>query len=197
MRKIKQGGLFDQKIIEVNTRKILFSEFIVNHKNGIIYYDGSTYTHIAGNEFVLSGLMYGDDESHYIKINNEHVMYVTNTFTDSGFDICSINRDIKTKNVPVKTYVMFDKSTGFYKIGKSVNPRYREKTLQSEKPTIELLHVFHTNIEKKLHKEYHNKRIRGEWFALEISDIEKMVTNAIKNGWIKTESDVLKAIESV
>lgn len=30
-----------------------------------------------------------------------------------------------------------------------------------------------------------------------ISDIEKMVTNAIKNGWIKTESDVLKAIESV
>lgn len=30
-----------------------------------------------------------------------------------------------------------------------------------------------------------------------ISDIEKMVTTAIKNGWIKTESEILKAIESI
>jgi len=30
-----------------------------------------------------------------------------------------------------------------------------------------------------------------------ISDIEKLVTTAIKNGWIKTESDILKAIENI
>ena len=88
---------------------------------------------------------------------------------------------------------MIDISTGYYKIGKSVSPIYREKTLQSEKPTIDLLYIFHADIEEKLHKEYHNKRIRGEWFALETSDIEKIVTS----GWIKTESDILKAIETI
>lgn len=30
-----------------------------------------------------------------------------------------------------------------------------------------------------------------------ISDIEKTVTTAIKNGWIKTESEILKAIQSI
>lgn len=30
-----------------------------------------------------------------------------------------------------------------------------------------------------------------------ISDIEKLVTTAIRNGWIKTESDILKAIETI
>ena len=36
-------------------------------------------------------------------------------------------------------YLMFDTSNGYYKIGISKKPEYREKTLQSEKPTIELV----------------------------------------------------------
>ena len=31
----------------------------------------------------------------------------------------------------------------------------------------------------------------------QISDIEKTITTAIKNGWIKTESEILKAIETI
>lgn len=43
---------------------------------------------------------------------------------------------------------MKDCNTGFYKIGKSINPKLRERTLQSEKPTIKIIKVFDKNIEK-------------------------------------------------
>lgn len=69
------------------------------------------------------------------------------------------------------TYIMCDKNTGFYKIGKSANPRFRERTLQSEKPTIELLMVFKADIELNLHSRYERKRIRGEWFILTPDDL--------------------------
>ena len=65
-----------------------------------------------------------------------------------------------------KTYIIKDKNTGHYKIGKSINPLDREKTLQSEKPTLKLIKVFKKDIETKLHKEYKDFRIRGEWFNL-------------------------------
>jgi hypothetical protein len=64
---------------------------------------------------------------------------------------------------------MKDKFTGYYKIGRSVKPKYRERTLQSEKPTIEL--VFSTAETKKineklLHAKYKDQQVRGEWFDL-------------------------------
>jgi hypothetical protein len=78
------------------------------------------------------------------------------------------------KDVATFVYVMIDKSTGFYKIGRSKNPQIREKTLQSEKPTIEMLFNYSgTNKdEKTLHQTFGNKRIRGEWFDLSGSDIQ-------------------------
>ena len=66
----------------------------------------------------------------------------------------------------VKTYLMKDNLTKLYKIGRSNNPLNRERTLQSEKPSIKMVKVWSENIEKKLHKEYSNYRIRGEWFKL-------------------------------
>lgn len=75
-----------------------------------------------------------------------------------------------------KVYVMIDKNTGYYKIGRSNNPLYREKTLQSEKPSIELIHQFDARVkdEKELHTLFSSKRIRGEWFDLAGSDIAKV-----------------------
>jgi hypothetical protein len=61
---------------------------------------------------------------------------------------------------------MKDNTTGLYKIGKSKNPEYREKTLQSEKPTIKMIKVFESDIESDLHKEFADVRVRGEWFKL-------------------------------
>jgi hypothetical protein len=80
-------------------------------------------------------------------------------------------------------YLMKNERNGYIKIGKSNNPKYREKTLQSEEPEISL--IFKKNVinpstkEKNLHKKYSDKRIRGEWFDLteqDISDIKKEIT---------------------
>lgn len=71
-------------------------------------------------------------------------------------------------------YLMKDTSNGYYKIGISNTPEYRERTLQSEKPTIEMLACkkFPTrkiaeSIESALHTAYSQQRLRGEWFNLD------------------------------
>ena len=79
----------------------------------------------------------------------------------------TINKEkenIKTQNK--KTYLMKDNHNGFYKIGYSKNPKFREITLQSEKPSIKMVKTWDKNIESLLHKKYHNNRVRGEWFDL-------------------------------
>ena len=48
-------------------------------------------------------------------------------------------KSFEFKGKTSKVYVMIDKNTGYYKIGKSTNPNLRERTLQSEKPTIEMI----------------------------------------------------------
>lgn len=91
-----------------------------------------------------------------------------------------IDSDSATENLNSTccVYLMIDTTNNFHKIGISNNPRYREHTLQSDKPTIELLcakeypsRAIAEAIESALHKTYASKRIRGEWFNLEPSDI--------------------------
>ena len=75
-----------------------------------------------------------------------------------------------------KTYLMKDSNTGLIKIGKAIDPKFRERTLQSEKPTISLFTICDDLVERELHKKYNDKRVRGEWFKLskdEVSDIIK------------------------
>lgn len=78
-------------------------------------------------------------------------------------------------------YLMIDKANNFYKIGISNKPDYREKTLQSEKPTIEMIcckrlpsRKIASSIEQALHQAYKDKRIRGEWFSLTANDIKEI-----------------------
>ena len=89
-----------------------------------------------------------------------------------------INDTDKNDKGTCYVYLMIDTTNNFYKIGISNNPRYREHTLQSDKPTIELIcakeypsRTIAEAIESALHKAYANKRIRGEWFNLEDNDI--------------------------
>ena len=74
-----------------------------------------------------------------------------------------------------KTYLMKDSNTGLTKIGKTVDPKHRERTLQSEKPTISLFAVCEDNIETKLHKIYKDKRTRGEWFNLTKEEVDNII----------------------
>ena len=79
-------------------------------------------------------------------------------------------------------YLMKDVSNGYFKIGISNTPEYRERTLQSEKPTIEMLACkkFPTrkiaeSIESALHNTYSQQRIRGEWFNLNDEDVAAII----------------------
>ena len=74
-----------------------------------------------------------------------------------------------------KTYLMRDSNTGLIKIGKAIDPKFRERTLQSEKPTISLFAVCDNLVEDELHKKYSDKRVRGEWFKLSEDEVSGII----------------------
>ncbi len=82
-------------------------------------------------------------------------------------------KEVKEK----QCYIMKDENTGYYKIGNSINPKKRERTLQAEKPTIKLIKVFKENHEKELHDNYSNYRVRGEWFKLSEVQLKYICTH--------------------
>jgi hypothetical protein len=91
------------------------------------------------------------------------------------------NEDVTQSSSTCYVYLMVDTTNNFHKIGISNNPKYREHTLQSDKPTIELLcakeypsRAIAEAFESALHRVYSSKRIRGEWFKLDPSDIEEI-----------------------
>lgn len=86
------------------------------------------------------------------------------------------------KDESCHVYLMHDTTNGYYKIGISNKPYYRERTLQSEKPTIELIiskkfpiRRIAESIEKSLHSSYDDKRLRGEWFELDERDVKHII----------------------
>ncbi len=105
-----------------------------------------------------------DVEEILIKFGIEHIKALSDEITQ-----------IRKPIIPQKTYLMVDDNTNMVKIGKSINPKLRESTLQSEKPTIRLLYVCEDLVEDKLHEEYASKRVRGEWFALTSDEVNKIV----------------------
>ena len=79
-------------------------------------------------------------------------------------------------------YLMQDTTNSYYKIGISNNPDYRERTLQSEKPTIEMIackkyptRKIAASIESALHTAYSQQRLRGEWFNLDEADVAAII----------------------
>lgn len=77
---------------------------------------------------------------------------------------------------------MRDNTNGYYKIGISNKPEYREKTLQSEKPSIELVackkypvRIIAESFESALHTTYSQQRLRGEWFNLNDADVAAII----------------------
>lgn len=79
-------------------------------------------------------------------------------------------------------YLMLDTTNNYYKIGMSNKPEYREKTLQGDKPSIELLcskeypnKGIARSIEQALHSNFSSKRIRGEWFELDLMEVQNIL----------------------
>lgn len=76
-----------------------------------------------------------------------------------------------------RVYLIRNNTNGFTKIGFSVQPRMREKTLQSEEPELLLLGSIEGSrrTERALHEAYADQRIRGEWFDLTDSDVREIL----------------------
>ncbi len=74
-------------------------------------------------------------------------------------------------------YIMLDTANQYRKLGYSKNPTYRESTLQSEKPSIELVHKFRGTMkqEKECHRILSKYRVRGEWFSPDLP-IDTMIS---------------------
>ena len=86
------------------------------------------------------------------------------------------------KEDPCFVYLMHDEAKGFYKIGMSNNPVYREGTLQSEKPTIKSIashkypsRKFASALEAALQNLYSNLHVRGEWYRLRDEDVNEII----------------------
>lgn len=78
---------------------------------------------------------------------------------------------------PLKTgfvYLMRNRRNGYTKIGWSKDPKFRERTLQSQEPEIELIGKWPGTFKDELvwQIRFSAKRIRGEWFDLSGKDIE-------------------------
>ena len=106
----------------------------------------------------------------------KEVVYI-NTTTDKK----PIDNVIKVKNKSKpKTYIMLDEYTGYVKIGYSINVEFREKTLSAQFPKIKTIKIFNKNIEKVLHRKYHQYRLRGEWFDIPDYHLNNLLNQNIK-----------------
>lgn len=80
--------------------------------------------------------------------------------------------DLKLHDNKIRyTYIMSDAS-GYYKIGKSFYPEYRKTQLATGNPTIKLEFFINGDREYELQKHFENKRVNGEWFALDKKDLK-------------------------
>jgi hypothetical protein len=68
-------------------------------------------------------------------------------------------------------YLMKNMDNGYYKIGFSQQPEYRERTLQAQEPDVRLLATIPgtKQLEQKLRSDFAEHRARGEWFSFSSS----------------------------
>jgi len=91
---------------------------------------------------------------------------------------------LRKSSFEVFTYLMEDTRNGMIKIGKSKNPERREKTLQSEAPSVEMRIAVPTesDFESELHGEFDHLRRRGEWFEMSSSEIKAVIERLLSHG---------------
>lgn len=73
------------------------------------------------------------------------------------------------------TYVMYDGSA-LYKIGRSVNPNERLRSLCTANPSLQLIMVCNADIECTIHKLFTSKRVKREWFKLDQNDMDLLLS---------------------
>ena len=118
-----------------------------------------------------------------LKMEMEMIGFVDNDALEDWFHTMWIKYRPEDfgKTEQVFVYLMKDKANGLYKIGKSINPKCRERTLQSEKPSIKMVFTMPEREgfnERSLHREYAECRKRGEWFDLTLAQVRFICHNS-------------------
>ncbi|WP_299711915.1 hypothetical protein [uncultured Tenacibaculum sp.] len=98
----------------------------------------------------LSYYTYGDElikkKGSLILENKKGAMYVPILNKKKSIkSIFSINISEECKQEGNKTYLMFNAKNNYTKIGRSIKPKIREKTLQGEEPDIEIIALWNTS----------------------------------------------------
>ena len=65
-----------------------------------------------------------------------------------------------------KTYIAIDSSTGYVKIGRSMNPESRIRALTTANVHIKLYAIVNDDYEKEIQKKLIDYKISGEWFKI-------------------------------
>lgn len=159
---------FNGTWVDVYDFSLRIAEVSILFKHHIDYVYGIEVSDTEPFITLIDKKVFGVDLCNEMYSNISFVLWVRRT----SFLKSDVDKDKKPKYV----YLMKDSTTGFYKIGYSKDPKYRERTLQSQKPTIVLLRTWQGTMqqEKHLHKVFKSKRIRGEWFDLNENDISKI-----------------------
>lgn len=118
------------------------------------------------------------EQSYQYEVNSTTKFYSTNS--------TAVQEKKDNDNTTCYVYIMKNERNGYYKIGISNNPQYRERTLQSQEPEITMIFKkpFDTRYEaycteQGLHEKYSSLRLRGEWFKLEERDVRKIINKLI------------------
>jgi len=115
----------------------------------------------------------GSPESINAKASEAVAKYEANRFTQGDF------RSKSRKAKPGYVYLLKSEELNRWKIGRAYNPGLRGCQLEKQSPTpISIVHTVKTNdpilLEKQLHDTFADKRIHGEWFELDATDVEQI-----------------------
>ena len=78
------------------------------------------------------------------------------------------------KSCTPKTYIVYNPKSDQIKIGKSISPRHRIRTLETQAGSeFDVLAIIDSNRESELHKKFQKYRTVGEWFNDEDGEIRK------------------------
>ena len=128
------------------------------------------------NDFItITSLELKKYGSKKLELFTQSKIEIIKNFTKENFykSLLEVNGKFDFKENTNYLYLMINENTGYFKIGHSKKPEYRERTLHSKEPEIKLLKVWECDkvIERKMHKHFSTKRERGEWFKLNIDDL--------------------------
>jgi len=161
---IEDSQYIKEKVIQYQKSK---NKMTIDKFKDRITVDAKEYCKIYKNKFIIEYEKNNLNKSTY----GVSIMYLEKDivllkeYINELEDIIESTSKKKEKSLK-QTYLIKNKRNNLYKIGRSNNPKNREKTLQSEEPLIEMIKTWDEDIESKLHLEYKKYRVRGEWFNL-------------------------------